>query len=81
MDRVAGSRTQILEKALRNSRLKWVVDSLGLRKAPEVKQVSFLGFLNRRTDRRTFMGCNSAYGGSPFANSMAVIPKLQISAL
>lgn len=29
----------------------------------------------------TFIGCSSAYGGSPLANSMAVMPKLQISAL
>jgi hypothetical protein len=29
----------------------------------------------------TFMGCKSAYGGSPLANSMAVMPKDQMSAL
>lgn len=29
----------------------------------------------------TFMGCSSAYGGSPLASSIAVIPRLHISAL
>lgn len=29
----------------------------------------------------TFIGCSSAYGGSPLASSIAVMPRLQISAL
>lgn len=31
--------------------------------------------------RLTFMGCKSAYGGSPIAISIAVIPRDHISAL
>jgi len=34
----------------------------------------------QRNDQ-TFIGCNSAYGGSPLASSIAVIPRLQMSAL
>lgn len=37
--------------------------------------LSFLGML-----KRTFIGCWSQCGGSPFANSIAVMPRLQISA-
>lgn len=35
----------------------------------------FLGIKNK-----TLIGCRSEFGGSPFANSMAVIPKLHMSA-
>jgi hypothetical protein len=31
--------------------------------------------------KSTRIGCSSEFGGSPFASSIAVIPKLQISAL
>ena len=34
-----------------------------------------------KSSQGTFIGCSSAYGGSPFASSIAVIPKLQMSAL
>ena len=44
-------------------------------KLPANSGGSFLGIR-----KRTLMGCKSAYGGSPFAISMAVIPRLHISA-
>lgn len=48
----------------------------GFEKFPSSVGGEFFGIRNN-----TFIGCSSAYGGSPFANSIAVIPRLQISAL
>ena len=47
----------------------------GLEKFPSKVGGGFLGIR-----KSTFIGCKSACGGSPLANSMAVIPSDQISA-
>lgn len=48
----------------------------GLEKRSASSGGGFLGIRNS-----TFIGCSEAYGGSPSASSIAVMPKLQMSAL
>lgn len=47
----------------------------GLEKFPSSCGGGFFGI-----KKRTFIGCMSEYGGSPFASSIAVIPRDHISA-
>jgi len=75
----ANRRKRTLGRVLKSFHQEWAGDFLELRKEP-VGSVVRLTSTNKQNER-TFIGCSSAYGGSPFANSIAVIPKLQISAL